>query len=74
MTQQYSKAQMAAFKAAMRDPDIGGAIGDLAALGVEADRITKAGAMTPATESSLDRRADEAAGRGREGLRRFFGG
>lgn len=74
MTQQYSKAEMAAFKAAMQDPDVGGAIGDLVALGVEADRITKAGAMTPSTERSIDRRADEAAGRAHEGLRRFFGG
>jgi hypothetical protein len=74
MTQQYSKAQMAVFKAAMRDPEIGGAIGDLVALGVEGDRITKAGAMTPATERSLDRRADEADGRAREGRRKFFGG
>ena len=74
MTRQYSDKEMAAFKKAMRDPEFGPAVVDLALTAVDEDRITRHGAMTPATRQSLDRRADEASDRGHRALGRLFGG
>ena len=73
MTRQYSDAEMAAFKKAMRDPEFGPALLDLALTAVEQDRITRHGAMTPATQQALDRKAEEASERGHRALGRLFG-
>lgn len=74
MATQYTPADMDAFKAAMRDPAIGQPIVELALIEAAADRTERAGAMTPATERSYTRQAEDAAGRARSGLRKRFVG
>jgi hypothetical protein len=70
----FSKAQRAVLDAAMRDPQVGHSLVELALIEAEADRIEGNGAMTPAVEAALTRRAEEASGRAQAGMRRFFGG
>jgi hypothetical protein len=74
MAKQFSKAQIAVLDAAMRDPSVGYPLVELALIEAEADRIESNGAMTPAVEQALTRKAQEAAGRAQAGMKKFFGG